>query len=189
MIDTIYLVAGGIGLLIVGLGLGFWAAQLRNSKQAAKAEDVQKEFDDYRKDVTEHFGRTAEHFQAIGQQYRELYEHMAIGADALCDQQEMDEKLSFTPTALIEPMVDQVTSPADTTPPPRDYADDDVPGQVDDDATSEVEVTAADPVAANDDEATADESAAAEPPADQIEDAEPAVKAEDTADDSQRTYH
>lgn len=109
MSETVILIAAGAGLLILGLGLGYWAAQLRSSKQVAKAADVQKQFDDYRKNVTEHFGRTAEHFQAIGQQYRDLYEHMASGADTLIDPQEIDEKLSFVPTAAIEPAESQVT--------------------------------------------------------------------------------
>jgi uncharacterized membrane-anchored protein YhcB (DUF1043 family) len=102
MNETVYIIAGGAGLLLIGLGLGFWAAQLRSGKQVAKAADVQRQFDDYRKSVTEHFGRTAEHFQTIGQQYRELYEHMASGADSLLDQETIDEKLSFMPTAMIE---------------------------------------------------------------------------------------
>ena len=102
MNETVFIIAGGAGLLLIGLGLGFWAAQLRSGKQVAKAADVQRQFDDYRKSVTEHFGRTAEHFQTIGQQYRELYEHMASGADSLLDQETIDEKLSFMPTAMIE---------------------------------------------------------------------------------------
>ena len=102
MNETVFIIAGGAGLLLIGLGLGFWAAQLRSGKQVAKAADVQRQFDDYRKSVTEHFGRTAEHFQTIGQQYRELYEHMAGGADSLLDQETIDEKLSFMPTAMIE---------------------------------------------------------------------------------------
>ena len=102
MNETLVLIAGGAGLLILGLGLGYWAARLRSGKQVAKAADVQKQFDDYRKSVTEHFGRTAEHFQTIGEQYRELYEHMASGADTLIDPQAIDEKLSFVPAAAIE---------------------------------------------------------------------------------------
>lgn len=177
MNEAIYIVAGGIGILIAGLGLGFWAAQLRAGKQAAKAEDVQNELDDYRQNVTEHFSRTAEHFQAIGQQYRELYEHMAGGAEALCDRQAMDEKLSFTPAALIEPADEEQASTAD--PAPRDYADGD--------ESSEVETPAEKPVAANDDQA--DESETSAPLEDQIDDVEPAVKSEDAADGSERTYH
>ena len=106
MNETVYLVAGGAALLLIGLGLGFWIAQLRSGKQVAKAADVQQQFDDYRQSVTAHFGRTAEHFQAIGEQYRELYEHMASGADTLIDPQAMEEKLSLVPTAAIEPPSD-----------------------------------------------------------------------------------
>lgn len=102
MSETVYLIAGGAGLLIIGLGLGFWTAHLRSGKQVAKAADVQKQFDDYRQSVTAHFGRTAEHFQAIGEQYRELYEHMASGADTLIDPQAIEDKLTFVPTAVIE---------------------------------------------------------------------------------------
>ena len=119
MSETILIIAGGAGLMLIGLGLGFWAAQLRSRKQVSKAADVQRQFDDYRKSVTQHFGRTAEHFQAIGEQYRELYEHMASGADSLIDQQTIDEKLSFMPTAIAEqPGEDEesgeVESPAPT---------------------------------------------------------------------------
>ena len=106
MSETVYLIVGGAALLLIGVGLGFLVAQLRSGKQVAKAANVQKQFDDYRQSVTEHFGRTAEHFQSIGEQYRELYEHMASGADTLLDPQTIDEKLSFVPTAVIEPSGD-----------------------------------------------------------------------------------
>lgn len=127
MSETVYLIAGGAGLLLVGLGLGFWAAQLRSGKQVAKAADVQRQFDDYRQSVTQHFGRTAEHFQAIGAQYRELYEHMASGADTLIDPQAIEEKLSFVPTAVIEPPGDNDDSAAvetTTTEPAESQAED-----------------------------------------------------------------
>lgn len=99
MSELVFIIAGGVALFLIGLGLGFWGAKLRGGKEVAKAADVQKQFDDYRQSVTDHFGRTAEHFQTIGQQYRELYEHMASGADALIDQQVIGEKLSFVPKA------------------------------------------------------------------------------------------
>jgi len=130
MSESVYIIAGGVAILLIGLGLGFWAAQLRSGKEVAKAADVQQQFDDYRESVTAHFGRTAEHFQAISQQYRELYEHMASGADALIDQQAIDEKLSFVPAAVIE-------------------------ASGDDDASGEVEVPVAEPGEDQDVEATA----------------------------------
>ena len=120
MSEMVYLTLGGAALLLIGLGLGFWVAQLRNGKQVAKAADVQKQFDDYRQNVTAHFGRTAEHFQAIGEQYRELYEHMASGADTLIDPQEIDAKLSFVPTATTEP----TESPAEDAEPATQASED-----------------------------------------------------------------
>ena len=163
MNETVYIIAGGFGLLLVGLGLGFWVAQLRTGKHVAKAADVQEQFDDYRQSVTEHFGRTAEHFQAIGQQYRELYEHMASGADTLIDPQAMDEKLSFKPTVMIE--------------------------QAGANESGEVETLATEPVAVNDDHAAQVETDAAQPTETEIEDVEPAAKAGEDADDLQRIYH
>ena len=124
MSETIYLIAGGLAILLVGLGLGFWAAKQRSGKQVAKAADVQKQFDDYRQNVTEHFGRTAEHFQAIGEQYRELYEHMASGADTLIDPQAIDEKLSFVPKVAIE-SADEVVEAASVESPVAEPAADD----------------------------------------------------------------
>jgi len=116
MSETAYIIGGGVAILLIGLGLGFWAAQLRSGKQVAKAADVQQQFDDYRESVTAHFGRTAEHFQTISQEYRELYEHMASGADALIDPQAIDEKLSFVPSAVIEASADDTESDEAETP-------------------------------------------------------------------------
>jgi uncharacterized membrane-anchored protein YhcB (DUF1043 family) len=126
MSETVYIIAGGLAILLIGLGLGFWAAQLRSGKQVAKAADVQRQFDDYRESVTAHFGRTAEHFQTISQQYRELYEHMASGAVTLIDPQAIDEKLSFVPGAAIEASGDEDESGEVETPvaEPVDVTDD-----------------------------------------------------------------
>lgn len=134
--ETAYIIGGGAAILLIGLGLGFWVAQLRSGKQVAKAADVQQQFDDYRKSVTAHFGRTAEHFQTISQEYRELYEHMASGADALIDQQAIDEKLSFVPSAAIEASADDTESEEVETPvvEPADDQDVDATAQNDEDA-------------------------------------------------------
>ncbi len=106
--------AVGIGCLLAGFGAGFWLSRNRAGKEAAKAEDVQKKFDDYRENVTEHFGRTAEHFQTIGQQYRELYEHMASGAETFGDRKP-DGTLAFEPAAQLGSDLDESQDV------PRDY--------------------------------------------------------------------
>ena len=182
MNETIYLVAGGFGLLIAGIGLGYWVARLRVGKQAAKAKDVQKELDDYRNNVTEHFGRTAEHFQAISHQYRELYMHMASGADALCDQQVMDEKLSFKPAAMIESLANDAATVQESPPAaPQDY--------VEGDDTGEIEQSVAEPVAAEEVPAEEPESAVKESAEVPIENVKSGTEREAGDEDSQRVYH
>jgi len=128
---TILMVLGATGFLVVGTALGYWLAQLRTRHQSARADEVRQEFDDYRREVTQHFGRTAEHFRAIGREYRELYEHMASGADSLCDREALDVKLSFAPKAILESIAEEQQGSA-----PRDFAADEQ-GAADDPAEAD----------------------------------------------------
>ena len=114
MSETTLIVLGAIGFLAAGIGLGFWFSQLRMRGKSAKADEVQQQFDDYRREVTQHFGQTAEHFKAIGREYRELYEHMAGGADSLCDREALDTKLSFAPKAILESIAEEREEPEAT---------------------------------------------------------------------------
>jgi uncharacterized membrane-anchored protein YhcB (DUF1043 family) len=123
MSEIILVVLGAIGLLAAGTGLGYWLAQLRTRGESARADEVRQEFEDYRREVTRHFGQTAEHFRAIGREYRDLYEHMASGADSLCDREAVDLKLSFAPKAILESIADEQREP----PAPRDFATDEQP--------------------------------------------------------------
>lgn len=93
--SPIILVGGGILLLGLGLGLGYWLANSKRNREVAKAVDIQNELDDYRRKVNEHFGETAQQFQSLGQQYQSLYRHMAEGADALCDSTQSAALLGF----------------------------------------------------------------------------------------------
>lgn len=119
MSETILIVLGAIGFLAAGTGLGYWLAHLRARGESAKASEVQQQFDDYRQEVSQHFGRTAEHFRAIGREYRELYEHMASGADSLCDREAVDVKLSFAPRAILESIAEEQQE----TQAPLDFAE------------------------------------------------------------------
>ncbi|MEL6949351.1 MAG: DUF1043 family protein [Pseudomonadota bacterium] len=81
--------------------LGFLIGRGGASSEAKRAEALEEEFSDYRRNVTEHFGETAEHFRNIGRQYRDLYEHMASGADALCNDEDR-ARLAFPSLRAIE---------------------------------------------------------------------------------------
>lgn len=95
--NAILLASAGVVLLLVGGGIGFWAGRSGVGGSKARVEKAEAELDEYKRSVTEHFGQTAAHFQAIGKQYRELYEHMASGAQALCDHDEAGQQLLFAP--------------------------------------------------------------------------------------------
>jgi hypothetical protein len=123
MSETVLIVLGAIGLLAAGTGLGYWLAQLRTRGESARADEVRQEFEEYRREVAQHFGKTAEHFRAIGREYRDLYEHMASGADSLCDRDAVDVKLSFAPKAILESIAEEQRE----TPAPRDFATDEHP--------------------------------------------------------------
>ena len=93
--SPIILVGAAILLFALGLGAGLGIAMWRNKGEKGKASEIQEELDDYRRNVTEHFSETAQHFQAIGEQYKSLYQHMAKGAGALCDTTQSEELLGF----------------------------------------------------------------------------------------------
>ena len=163
MSETTLIVLGAIGLLAAGIGLGYLFSQLRMRGRSAKADEIQQQFDDYRREVTQHFGQTAEHFKAIGREYRELYEHMAGGADALCDREALDTKLSFEPKAILESIAEEKEPPA-----PRDFAEEEQPA----DSVSE----------------STDEAVTAEPEKEPVEALSPEAEAEDR-DKAGRTLH
>ena len=104
------LMIGAAALLLLGAGLGYWLGSRRESD---KASEIQVELDTYRKQVTEHFGETAAHFQAIGGEYKKLYQHMAAGAGQLCDGGDV---VGFEP---VEKLAEGVV--IDEQSPPRDY--------------------------------------------------------------------
>ena len=116
--SPIILVGAGALLFGLGAGLGYWFSR---NREATKASDIQDELDEYRRHVTEHFSETAQHFQALGQQYRSLYKHMAHGADALCDPTHANAMLEFPAgdTAALTATADEREGAAQ---PIRDYA-------------------------------------------------------------------
>ena len=117
----ITLIGAGVLLFGLGLGLGYLLSHSLRKREATKACEVQKELDEYRRSVTEHFSETAEHFQVLGQQYRSLYKHMAHGAEALCDPAQSDAMLEF-PTGGSAVLASSVEETGVVPEAVRDYA-------------------------------------------------------------------
>lgn len=96
--NPLVLTLGGLVLFVAGLGLGFLMARRPGDRQAADELAVVKEdFEAYREGVTRHFRDSAGHFQAIGEQYRALYAHMADGAKHFCAGGPEQEAIEFAP--------------------------------------------------------------------------------------------
>lgn len=113
-----------LGLLAAGAAIGFYLARLGQSAEQAKLDEVESEFDTYREQVTEHFAETASRFTAIGQQYRELYDHLAAGSEALCLTDKIEGKLPFPPAGAEQIAVDEADDEAEAAVVAEDAASD-----------------------------------------------------------------
>ena len=175
--SPIILVGAGILLFGLGLGLGYLFSHKR---EATKTSDIQNELDEYRRHVTAHFSETAQHFQALGEQYRSLYKHMAHGAEALCDPAQSDAMLEF-PAADTAALTSDSDEHEAAPEPIKDYAPEPEEEPV------EVEVVAEEPDLP---EELPDISTAAETPVETSADeeiADPLTQA--TPSETERTVH
>ncbi len=114
--NEITMAAVALLLVLVGASIGFLLGRMGRSNAKSKLEETRAEYDDYRKDVTRHFDQTAEQFHAIGQQYRDLYEHMAKGAEAFCVPTEPGSALPFSTQTRLPTDVEEAEAVIDETP-------------------------------------------------------------------------
>ena len=113
--------------LLIGIGGGYGLAVFSRRGDSARLSEAEAELADYRTRVTQHFRQSAEHFHSIGRQYRDLYEHMAAGSQALCEQTESEGALKFPlpETVATGAAGDQLSPPAAAeSEPPTDAGDD-----------------------------------------------------------------
>ncbi len=92
--------AGG---LATGAFLGWLLTSIahRRSGGGKNVHQLRKEMDDYREEVNEHFAKTAELFKDTTEKYRDLYEHLAGGAEGLCDDLPGRTQVEFRPGKLL----------------------------------------------------------------------------------------
>lgn len=89
----IALVAGFIGLL---LGVGLMMLLDRRRAGGKSVEQLREEFDDYRGKVAGHFAETSDLFRDMTEKYRDVYNHLAAGSQALCEDPMKHARLEFT---------------------------------------------------------------------------------------------
>lgn len=124
---TLALVGAAIGLVI-----GYLLGRIGGGKQDTlkqELNDAHAELARYKEQVNEHFETTAELVNGLTEQYRQVHQHLAAGAQTLCNDQRPGESLQ----ASLQPRISKQDIPtvtdalenedADEQPqPPRDYA-------------------------------------------------------------------
>jgi uncharacterized membrane-anchored protein YhcB (DUF1043 family) len=80
-----------LGFVLIGVAVGlvlgvlFTTVRDRFQSKGVSREQLQAEFDDYKEQVEAHFSATSKKFHAVTEQYKELYEHLSVGATSLVD--------------------------------------------------------------------------------------------------------
>lgn len=93
--------ATGVFIFALGIGAGFliaWLA-LPHRRRVRELEhalgEAREEITRYRGQVNKHFKKTAELFEDMTERYREIYRHLATGAQTLCEEQPQSLQLDF----------------------------------------------------------------------------------------------
>jgi uncharacterized membrane-anchored protein YhcB (DUF1043 family) len=100
----------GMGLIgfAFGVACGVGIAYLtfcngrRSQVLQEKCDTLQREFDAYRSQVGQHFQRTSQLVQKMTDSYREVYEHLATGSQALCQNPVHTPRLDIPDQPVLE---------------------------------------------------------------------------------------
>jgi len=117
--------AWGIGLVsfAFGSGVGLAAGLLlcgrrqRVRELEKERDELRREFDGYREQVSSHFLTTSELVQKMTDSYKEVYEHLANGSQVLCQNPVKTPGLDFTRQPLLETADNNPSGEADEQPP------------------------------------------------------------------------
>lgn len=126
--------AWGIGLIgfafgvACGVGIGYLTlcSSRRSQLLQEKCDTLQREFDAYRDQVGQHFQRTSELVQKMTDSYREVYEHLASGSQALCQSPVATPRLDIPDQPVLET--------TKTSAPPESFSDAETDGVNDTDS-------------------------------------------------------
>lgn len=126
--ENIWLIS--VAALVVGALIGYLMGRSgggnNQAEIAAQLEDTKQELENYKSEVNEHFEKTAALVNNLTNSYKEVHEHLAKGAQGLCQpgsidlalEPSMQPKLSADSSATEEPAAEEETIPG----PPLDYA-------------------------------------------------------------------
>ena len=91
--------------LAIGVSVGYMTlgSRRRTQELQEKYDLLQRELDDYRGQVGQHFMRTSELVQNMTQSYREVYDHLARGSQALCKEPLKTPQLDIPETPPLNP--------------------------------------------------------------------------------------
>ena len=116
---------------VIGTGIGILLHKLLHSESAknrrleSQMDQLQDQHMRYQAEVTEHFTRTAEMLGRLNANYREVFNHLAVGAERLCSDTEFKSLVASTAPAKplrTEKLSKDEKYQADLYDPPRDYA-------------------------------------------------------------------
>ena len=80
--DLIFLLFVFAGGLFSGVLLTLLFNKLRSG--SASPASVKREMEEYQSQVEAHFDETSDKFKAMAEQYKDLYQHLSVGATTLC---------------------------------------------------------------------------------------------------------
>ncbi|PHM39762.1 cytochrome D ubiquinol oxidase subunit III [Xenorhabdus mauleonii] len=109
-----------IGFIVGALAVRFGSSKLRQQNaQQAELDKNRAELEEYRKELVNHFARSAELLDNMARDYRQLYQHMAKSSNELMpDMPVQDNPFNYR---LNEPEAEP--SKITTNEPPRDYSE------------------------------------------------------------------
>jgi uncharacterized membrane-anchored protein YhcB (DUF1043 family) len=119
------LIMAAIAALIVGLVIGVLigrsaqSSTLRQRRAEQQSEEIRNEYTRYQAQVNEHFMESAHLLRRFNDSYRDVNQHMARGANRLCNDEEWLHELQQENTRS---RLERSSAEEDGAEAPRDYA-------------------------------------------------------------------
>lgn len=118
----IWLVGAGCLALGVIIGVAFASQFATSPSRVRELENQIRTLEDkhnrYRDEVSDHFSTTAELVQQMTESYKEVYQHLALGAQELCSGEVAGKLLP----AATDPVFERSNGTDLSLAPPKDYA-------------------------------------------------------------------